>query len=396
LVDYFLYAACVSLIVAAAGLSVTLKRNFPHLVGGPFVFALVLALLFELALLANGQGFKAAAAPASMGPIMSVVSNQGAPHGGLPTWWPNPGQQRYPVCRMEWGARDAQVSSLELGALSWISYATDCYNGTSSVSTLLNQTFSPAPELIECKKYTDIPRWITVRFRGKNEGDEDTLVVVVKGTSTVADGYLDTDLYTTIEVLQRFSFVAPLLKVIPTDMVVWILAKLKASTVGAGAAYEQNLWGSFISHLRFLQSNNSKSSFVLTGHSLGGAVAEIAAGQLGIPALVWSAPGSKYLQRFFNITEEEEQRDVVVIMPDFDVVPRVDKHPAVVQRIQCWAKNHQVENPLLCHSIAKSTCEVWRVCGDEKRRNFTNTCSQYINEKELGVLYPVLLKPITA
>jgi len=158
----------------------------------------------------------------------------------------------------------------------------------------------------------------------------------------------------------------------------------------------KKIWNSLASELRELQSNNTKSKIVLTGHSLGGAIAEIVAARLGFSALVWSAPGAVYLQRFFNITEEQEQRDVVVVIPDFDVVPRVDKHAAVVQRIQCWAKNHQVEDPLKCHSIAKSSCEVWRVCGDDKRRNFNNTCFPYISNAELGTLYPVLNAPIIA
>jgi len=396
----FFWLAAVSLWLAVCPMAFRLSKEIPNLVGAPFFGALFVTLLLTSELLINGQNFHPNGNDqGAMRPLMTTAGEQEALQGGLPRWWHNPGvAQSYPVCRMRWGARGSQVSSLELGALAWTSYAVDCNNGSSSVSGLLNQSFWPAPELLQCNDYSDIPRWIAVRFRGKPEDNgEDTIVVAVKGTSTKADGYLDTDLFTTIEVLQMFSFMAPILKVVPEELIAWLLGKVKVATVGRGGAYEQSIWNSLVSNLTHLQSNNPRSKLVLTGHSLGGAIAEVVAARLGLSALVWSAPGTRYLERFFNITEEQEQRDVVVVMPDNDVVPRVDVHTAVVQKIQCWKKNHQVESPLECHSIAKSSCEVWRVCGDEpKRRNFNYTCSPFVNATNLGMLYPVLDKPIIA
>jgi len=176
-----------------------------------------------------------------------------------------------------------------------------------------------------------------------------------------------------------------------------------------GGGRELGIWGklnSKVKHMRKVEKAKKKATkFVLTGHSLGGGIAEIVAAQLGIKALVWSAPGTLYSQGFFSgdnigsVSEERMQRNVVNVVPDNDDVPRVDSQQSVVQRIQCFGINHTAVSYVLgvkdCHPVVKSTCEVWRVCGDAPmHRDFSSQCSQYVAEHELGKLYPVLTHPI--
>jgi len=197
------------------------------------------------------------------------------------------------------------------------------------------------------------------------------------------------------------------LKVMPIDFVQWMLKTVKL-WAGAGGSKEIRIWNSLEKRMIKLQkaeqARNPKTKFVLTGHSLGGTIAEIVAAKRGIPALVWSAPGTLYSQGFFSgnqigsVSEERIQRNTAVVVPDNDMVARVDSQQSVVNRIQCFRRHHMPVNYLFgtveCHRIQKSACEVWRVCGDPMRRDFSETCHEHVAPEERGALYPVLPHPI--
>lgn len=242
-----------------------------------------------------------------------------------------------------------------------------------------------------------------------NPTDEfDTIAVAVKGTSTLEDAYFDTDLFAFIKVLQVMSFVGPVLKILPRQFVAWLM--MTAKHVSGFSQYEANTWLGMADSVNALKKDFPNSTVVITGHSLGGLIAEVVADMTSTPALLWSAPGATYAERFLNVSEESTQRDIEVIMPDFDQVPRVDLQSPVLQRIQCLAKGGtlRTDQPAMCHKVAKSACEVWRVCGDYipsrndkdplgrdwRNRDFSTTCSEFVNHTELGQLYPVRDSPI--
>jgi len=81
------------------------------------------------------------------------------------------------------------------------------------------------------------------------------------------------------------------------------------------------------------------------------------------------------------------QRDVVAVIPDNDAVPRVDIHDALRAPIQCYNKSGESADPLTCHMLMKTGCEVWRVCGDKQQRDFNASCSQYVAPEDLGSNY---------
>merc|ERR1712032_594158 len=81
---------------------------------------------------------------------------------------------------------------------------------------------------------------------------------------------------------------------------------------------------------------------------------------------------------------QHAKRLVTAVVPDFDQVPRADLQFGQVQHIECRLK----PNPdgfapdgdlTICHGLKKTTCELWRVCGDQGRRNFS--CSEFVSEE---------------
>merc|ERR1712224_154525 len=108
---------------------------------------------------------------------------------------------------------------------------------------------------------------------------------------------------------------------------------------------------------------------------------------LDIPAIVFSPPGIRYSHLRFGVALTQLERTVVGIVPEGDVVPMVDYQAGMMQKIACRQKNGAQELFIECHSMERTACEIWRVCGDPRRRDFTNTCSKYTEEKMLGKYY---------
>merc|ERR1712008_488976 len=104
----------------------------------------------------------------------------------------------------------------------------------------------------------------------------------------------------------------------------------------------------------------------------------------------WSAPGIKYSSyrfakglhgvfKFYELVnrfKELAKRNVVVVVPDNDAVPQVDEQLGMVQQIECRReKSFEPGDPVQCHALHKTICEIWRVCGDPgRKRDLRFTC----------------------
>jgi len=362
-------------------------------------FGTVVAFLALLSMvLMSGAGWHSE--PQDKWALMELSNaTAGGPHDLNTSWINDPGVQPYPLCKMRWGSAEASLSPIDMASLAWNSYEKTCFaneSGTSealSIETFLRKSFGTgplSPKLIQCDpNLNHVPRYITVRFASKS-GQKDTWVVAVKGTSTKLDAFTDTDVYGTVKVLQFIdSLVLPVLRFVPISLTRWFLTWTSFQGT-KWKQYKQQMWGNIIDHVRDLQAHtmNPGDTVVLTGHSLGGGLASVAASHLGIDSLVFSAPGTHFLQVFFDLDPQPTQKSVNVI-PDHDLVPRVDITDGVSQPILCKDRQGVDENPGICHEVMKSTCELWRVCGDAPmHRNFTRSCTPFIDPKWIGRNFP--------
>lgn len=292
-------------------------------------------------------------------------------------------QKHYGVCQQTFGSPQADLTALELGALSWIMYEPACEN----FAHLLHETF---PENYEarttyCTNYTHFPsRFAEFYFPPRHgSGRGGTRVIGVKGTSTVADAMLDTALYATVQVLQVFEMVVPVLSMLPEDQVQWLIQRTNFDSRD-----ESQVWEEIQSYVNQSQHDHPDDFFIFTGHSLGGGIAQIVASRMSLPAVVWSAPGMVYSAKRFGADIQNAMRNIWVVMPQNDVVPQVDLQAGSIQKIECRAWDGSQGAAIVCHSLKKSCCEVWRVCGDTLDRNFNETCSPFFQEAQIGVPYP--------
>jgi len=383
----------IMLVFVVSVFSLALRKLFPGTFGTPYVLILVFFVAVGMMLM----GGTAARLKATHGEALMMWA-EGEPNVtaglSLPARWPGNSPlaklpQPYPLCGQAWGAPGARLGALDLANLAWIVYEASPLPrpeqgglANSSMAYMLNHSFHAQrrPELVSATEYQTLPRWAHFYFPAAGEGG--TRVIAIKGTSTALDVFTDTNLYATVQVLQAFQQLIPVLSILPRPVIQWLLWKTHLST---SRRAEEKIWTELELEVAALRRRYPEDHFVLTGHSLGGGIAQIVASRLNIPALVWSAPGAAYSAKRFGIDVQSTKRNVVIVMPDHDVVPRVDLQAGMLQLIECRTITGADASAPQCHSLLKTACEVWRACGDD--RDFRETCAPFVARHDLGRLY---------
>jgi len=396
---YYPVLVGLAVVITVTLCSYCLHKHFREIYGAPYVCIVVFFIFVAFGL--NMSTAVKIANHSDMEALMtawpSVVPN--GDYYDLPARWDGaaslsraPDGQRfhpYPLCEMSWGSPEAPVRALDLASLAWIVYQPQPLPpniSQSAIADLVRESFPPERrvEVLAANDYDHLPRFAEFYFHPTGNSTQGTVVVAVKGTSTTVDVLVDTNLFSTIQVLQFFQTFLPVLTILPRLVIQWLLQTVHISTA---RSRERLIWSDLEHEVRRIARERPQDHVVLTGHSLGGGLAQIVAARTGLGAVVWSAPGAAYSAKRFGIEVQALKRDVVTVMPDHDVVPRVDLQAGMLQLIECRTKHGAEASAPQCHLLLKTACEVWRVCGDS--RDFRRTCSSHVAREDLGRLYSV-------
>ncbi|KAF0699442.1 Aste57867_9984 [Aphanomyces stellatus] len=210
---------------------------------------------------------------------------------------------------------------------------------------------------------TDHQKWFRIDFVDLN-----ATVVAIRGTASIADALEDMHFWFGITIMQLANTLVPFLTQLPEDFVVNLLAMNFLEDVMPRPV--------FTPVLEYVQSlRDAGVNVVVTGHSLGGAVAAMLGARTKTPAVSFSGPGLVYSRARFHVTPADIRDYVATIKPSTDVVPMVDVLGGLVQDIEC-----RKTNPLQCHSLTTTTCELVMACGDARHRDWSKAtqCNEYI------------------
>ena len=132
--------------------------------------------------------------------------------------------------------------------------------------------------------------------------------------------------------------------------------------------------------------NNHTESFyknvIIVGHSLGGGLAKLLGRLLNKQAISLSGPGVNAFHSLWEYEGFSENFEISAIdlVPDMDLVPRVEVSGGTIYRIICK------KGPFACHSKELSLCEVLIMC---RNPNYDIYCQKLGNltDNEINDLF---------
>uniref|UniRef100_K3WJS7 Fungal lipase-type domain-containing protein n=1 Tax=Globisporangium ultimum (strain ATCC 200006 / CBS 805.95 / DAOM BR144) TaxID=431595 RepID=K3WJS7_GLOUD len=210
---------------------------------------------------------------------------------------------------------------------------------------------------------TDHQVWMELYFAEIN-----MTVIAVRGTASAADALEDLHYWFGITIMQAVNIFMPFLKQLPRAFVVNLLSMRLLTSIMPEPVYVPML-----KHVREVRQRVG-DNLVITGHSLGGAMAAVVGAKTKTRAVSFSGPGLLYSRGRFDVEASDIRDTVLTFKPRKDIVPRVDELGGMVQELRC-----KRNSPMQCHSSTTHICELYLSCGDERRRNWSvnKECIEY-------------------
>jgi lipase ATG15 len=199
-------------------------------------------------------------------------------------------------------------------------------------------------------------------------------VVSIRGSTQALDWALNAQLF----ISSLFHTVAFPLSMVSSPLTQdcdWLVRELL--TTPLWLTMGDNLVGRYQRSIRDWMADSpvpDNGTVVYVGHSLGGGLAKLFAYEDTCPVISVSGPGIEVLMTTFSPDNPVVTNDVIVaaqaeLIPDNDIVPRIEASTGVKFRILCN------QGLIKCHEATRTLCMVGIMCG----REHENFCSANVD-----------------
>ena len=189
--------------------------------------------------------------------------------------------------------------------------------------------------------------------------DTKLTILSIKGTTFNKDIYLDAQLFISsvlMTLLNTFSLI--------TEKSLWSFKIMEYSlSIPYRIFFKYLIVDDYLIKLKDAYKNNEFKFYddvVIVGHSLGGGLAKLFGRMVKKQAISLSGPGINAFNSLWNYEGESENFEISAIdlVPDRDLVPRVEVSGGTIYRIICKFGAFE------CHSKVNSLCEVLIMCNN--------------------------------
>jgi hypothetical protein len=220
-----------------------------------------------------------------------------------------------------------------------------------------------------------------IQYNVKNSKDEVT-ILSIKGTSNKKDIYLDFQLYfpsVLLNILSTFSIFGQQKDSLSFKFIEYSLS------IPYRLFSQHSMIDEYLIDLKKAYADNQDSFYkniVIVGHSLGGGLSKILGRLVKQQAISLSGPGVNAFHNLWGYEGQSENFEISAIdlVPDMDLVPRVEVSGGTIYRIVCK------EGPLDCHSKTLSLCEILIMC---RNPNYEEYCRKManLNDKQIHNIF---------
>eukprot|EP00656_Telonema_subtile_P010452 TRINITY_DN1503_c0_g4_i1.p1 TRINITY_DN1503_c0_g4~~TRINITY_DN1503_c0_g4_i1.p1 ORF type:complete len:352 (-),score=44.71 TRINITY_DN1503_c0_g4_i1:45-1100(-) len=178
--------------------------------------------------------------------------------------------------------------------------------------------------------------------------------------ATVTDILEDLDNHLEAVIFEGMSVVVPVMQFYPSKVVWTVIDYTRRLQVALGLASTETYHDTAARQVEAVMVSKGPR-VIVTGHSLGGLVAQVVAAHLGVTGVGISAPGMLLAHAKFGLQPSAVGAHTVNVVPDRDLIPTIDSQMSSVIRVPCSAKTF-----VDCHDPLSTICELHRACGSHK------------------------------
>jgi len=252
------------------------------------------------------------------------------------------------------------LSLLKISALAFASYINDTEN---TIEYYKKSFFKEDIETITDMKFLDLnSKYSVVLMANINIPDEKPLTVFsIQASIKKLDYWLDFEIFCSSALFTIIRLITiNKLESLTSRAITWLL------TIPIRLLEKFTIFSKYLESFNYIDEEikkiNGERNIIFTGHSLGGGMAKYLGLKYHKENVAVSGPGITPLE--YKFTKEDNyykyfKSNLIDIVPDNDIVPRIETSGGVRYRVLCE------KGYFSCHQIERIICQIGATCGRE-------------------------------